>query len=90
MMSTRPSPPFDMDDNDDALIRQNAANVGVESSNRETEQHRKGAAGPIHHLLPIGRGGHGSFHLVLALATTFVTAQVSNRTRRSLELHDHN
>ena len=65
---------IDIDDDDDALIRQNAANAGVECSSRETARNRK-RAGPLL-LLPLGRGGHGSFHLVLALATTFVTAQV--------------
>ena len=69
---------LDIDDDDvDALIRQNAANAGVECSSRETARNRKRArAGPLLLLLPLGRGGHGSFHLVLALATTFVTAQV--------------
>ena len=61
---------MDIDDDDDALILQNAANAGVECSSRKR-------AGTLLLLLPLGRGGHGSFHLVLALATTFVTAQVS-------------
>ena len=69
---------MDIDDDDDvdALIRQNAANAGVECSSRETARNRKRAGPLLLLLLPLGRGGHGSFHLVLALATTFVTAQV--------------
>ena len=79
-MATRP---FDTDkDDDDALIRQNAANAGVESGSRSR-------AGPLLLLLLplLGGGGHGSFHLVLALATTFVTAQGPNSIMRSSKGH---
>ena len=68
--------PLDIDD--DAVIRQNTANAGVESVSRRTGRQR---AGPLRLLLPLDSGGHGSFHLVMALATTFVTAQVSEIVR---------
>ena len=69
-------------DNEDALVRQNASNAGVESlgSRSGAGRGRERGGGFIRFLLPLlgGRGGHGSFHLVLALATTFVTAQVGD------------
>ena len=81
--ATQPLPATLDIDNEDALVRQNASNTGVESrgSRGGAERGREVRGGGfIRFLLPLlgGRGGHGSFHLVLALATTFVTAQVSD------------